>query len=146
MDKFFLSDMYLLKGATLGDIEAVEVVSEIRDYAPGEMIVAEGDKSDDIMIVMAGRAQVKTLDGDLIDELRKGAVLGEIAFVDGKGRTANVSALGEAKIFVIPADALRQLMKERPALEVIIYRNVALALCQRLREANSQIIGLLAPR
>lgn len=146
MDTFFLSEMYLLKGASLDDIEAVKGVSETRDYAPGQVIMAEGDNTDDIMILVEGRAQVKTREGDLIDNLRQGAVLGEMAFLDGNGRAASVSAFGETKVVVIPSAGLRALMSERPSLETVIYRNVAMALCQRLREANSQIVGLLTPR
>lgn len=145
MDTFFLSDTYLLRGATLGDIEAVQGICEVREYEAGDSIVADRDKSQDIMIVMQGRARVETREGDLISELRVGAMVGEIAFLDGSNRTANVISVGPSKIFVIPAAGLRELMKARPALEVVILRNVSLALCQRLREANQQVESLLVP-
>lgn len=146
MDMFSLSDTYLLKGATLGDVQKVQGICEVVEFESGRPIIGEGDKNQDIMIVLKGRARVETREGDKIDELRAGAVLGEISFLDGKGRTANVFALGEVKVMVVPADKMRSLMRENPALEALILRNAALALCQRLREANAQIESLLVPR
>lgn len=69
-------------------------------------------------------------------------MIGEISFLDQQGRTANVFASGEAQVVVIPAEGLRDLMKVDPRLAALVYRNAALALCRRLRDANTQI-GLL---
>ncbi len=146
MDPYFLSDNYLLRGATVGDVDSVHVICEIREFSPGETIMSARGKDQDIMIMLEGRARVETLQGDVIDELRAGAMVGEIAFLDGKGRTANVTSIGESKIVVIPAARLRELMAKNQKLEVIIYRNAALALCQRLRDANQQIEALLVPQ
>jgi CRP/FNR family transcriptional regulator, cyclic AMP receptor protein len=146
MDPYFLSDCYLLRGATMGDIDLIRGICEIVEFKAGEPIVTDTDRNQDIMIVASGRARVETREGDLVDELRAGALLGEVAFLDGKGRTANVVAVGDARIVVIPAEGLRGLMKQSPTLEVVILRNAALALCQRLREANQQLGALLVPR
>lgn len=146
MDAFFLSDTYLLKGAAMGDIDSIQNISEVLEFEGGQSIVSDKDRSQDIMIVTAGRARVETREGDLIDELRVGEMVGEISFLDGKNRTANVVASGPCKVLAIPAGRLRELMKSNPALELIILRNATLALCQRLREANQQIESLLVPR
>src|SRR5438045_9245722 len=109
MDPYFLSENYLLQGATLGDVDSVHVICEFREFGAGEPIVTTKDKSQDIMIVVEGRARVETLQGDIIDELRAGAMIGEISFLDGNGRTANVFSVGPSKIAVIPAVRLREL-------------------------------------
>ena len=146
MDTFFLADTYLLRGATMGDIEAIQNISEVKTFEGGELIVDADDRSQDIMIVVKGRARVETREGDLIDELRIGDMLGEINFLDGKGRTAKATAAGQASVLIIPATRLRELMKANPGLEVTILRNAALALCQRIREANQQVSLMLLPR
>lgn len=146
MDAFTLSDTYLLRGAAMGDIDSVQNISELHEFEGGQSIVSDKDKSQDIMVITVGRARVETRDGELLDELRKGDIIGEIAFLDGRGRTANVIAIGLAKVLVIPADRLRDLMKKNPALEIILLRNIALSLCQRLRDANQQVETCQAPR
>ena len=146
MDPYFLSDNYLLRGATLGDVDTIHVICEMKEFAPGDMFVRANDKNRDIMVVIEGRARVETTQGDLIEELRAGAMIGEISFLDGNSRTANVTSVGNSKIVVIPAARLNELMAKTPHLAVIIYRNAALALCQRLRDANQQIERMLVPQ
>lgn len=146
MDPYFLSENYLLRGATLGDVDSIHVICEFRDFAAGDSVVSVKDKNQDIMIVLEGRVRVESVQGELIDELRAGAMIGEISFLDGYGRTANVHSVGESKIVVIPAARLRELMSKNPKLESTIYKNAALALCQKLREANQQIDSLLVPK
>ncbi len=135
-DPYFLSDNYLLKGATLGDVDSVHVICDFKDYGPGEPLVSAKGKDQDIMIIIEGRARVETLQGDTIDELRAGAMIGEIAFLDGRERTANVFSVGNSKVAIIPAQKLKELMAKNPKLEISIYKNAAVALCQRLREAK----------
>jgi len=146
MDAFSLSDTYLFRGAAIGDIDSVQSISEAHEFAGGEKIVSEGDKNQDIMVITSGRARVETRDGNLLDELRKGAILGEIAFLDGKGRTANVTALGPVTVLTVPAGRLRDLMKGNPSLEVTLLRNIAVSLCDRIRDANQQVEAFLTPR
>jgi CRP/FNR family cyclic AMP-dependent transcriptional regulator len=146
MDTFFFSDTYLLKGAAIGDVEAVQNVSEVKTFEAGQPIMTDKDKSEDIMIIAKGRARVETRSGDLIEELRPGNMIGEIAFFDKAGRTANVVSIGETQVLVIPAERLRKLMQDRPRLELAIWRNAALTLCKRLRDANLQVEALLVPR
>lgn len=99
-----------------------------------------------IMVVIEGRVRVESKDGELIDELRSGDMVGEISFLDGKPRTANVVSGGKAKIMVIPAARLKDLMRKNPRLESTIYKNAALALCERLREANQQVEAMSVSR
>jgi CRP-like cAMP-binding protein len=146
MDPYFLSENYLLRGASLGDVDSIHVICEFKEFAPGDSILSVNDRGTDIMIVIEGRARVETPQGDTIDELRAGAMIGEISFIDGKPRTANVFAVGASKLCIIPAAKLKELMAKNSRLETIIYRNAAIALCQRLRDANQQIEALLVPR
>ena len=88
MSQQWISETYLLRGASAADLDQVQSICETVRFDPGQKIVAEGDKSQDLMIVVSGRARVETREGDLIDEIKEGAVLGEIAFLDGQQRTA----------------------------------------------------------
>lgn len=146
MDQFSLSDTYLLRGATIGDVETVRAISDIKEFGDGEAILASGDRGQDLMIVIEGRAQVQGPNGEAIEDVRLGSVVGEISFLDGKNRTASVVAQGKARALLIPAEDLRRIMRERPSLELVVLRNAALALCSRLREANAQVESLTNAR
>ena len=143
---YFLSENYLLRDATLGEIDGIHAICDIRQFEAGEQILSANGKDQDLMIVIEGRVRVETGQGDKINELRAGAMVGEIGFLDGRGRAAAVFAVTTSKIAIIPAGRLKELMSKTPHLQLVIYRNAALALCQRLRDANQQIEALLVPR
>lgn len=142
----FLSNAYLLKGVPLGDLDIIESFSEVRPFNGGDVVVGNGDKSQDIMVIVEGRVRVETVGGELIDELRPGEMIGEMSFIDAKPRGANVVSAGPSQIMVIPYARLSVLMRENPKLEAIILRNAAVALCQRLRDTNQQVESLLVVR
>ncbi|HRJ26332.1 MAG TPA: cyclic nucleotide-binding domain-containing protein [Fimbriimonadaceae bacterium] len=141
-----LSDNYLMQGASADDVAQVHAISEVRDYAGGDILVSARGSDQDIMVILEGKVRVESPQGDLIHEFREGAMIGEIAFLDGQSRTANVVAMGPSKVLVIPANKLKALLVERPSLGLAIYRNASIALSQRLREANQQIESLMVPR
>lgn len=142
MWKFIVSETYLLKGATLGDIDAVGVISTERTFQAGDVVVQAGDKSDDIFVVLEGRVQVVASDGTVVAELRKGAIVGEIGFLDGHPRTAKVVALNTCKVLDVPGKEFKQMLLTNPKLASVIYRNMALALAERLRAANVELEAL----
>lgn len=142
MRDYFLSDSYLLKGATIGDIESIEVVCETREFQTEQIIVAEGEVSHDMFIVLEGAIRAQSNDGTIVGQFGPGAVVGEIAFLDGKPRATNIIANGASKLLVIPAERLKTIMTEKPHLAIILYRNMALALCARVRSANAAIESL----
>ncbi len=142
MNPYYLSENYLLKGATLGDVDDIHAICDERSFGEGETIVTAGEGTQDIMIILEGRVRVETPEGRDLGEHGPGAMLGEISFLDGKSRTANVVTLKPTKAAVIKAERLRELMRNGPKLELTIYKNAAMALCQRLREANEQIASL----
>ena len=88
----------------------------VRRIAKGEVLIAEGDLSDCMYIVTAGRFVV-TKSGTQLDETVRevgaGAVLGEVGLLAGGRRTATVTALTDAEVQTVTAahfeDALQRI-------------------------------------
>jgi CRP-like cAMP-binding protein len=64
--------------------------------------------------------------------LGKGAVLGEMALIDGRPRSASAKALGECSVAVIPADSFLERVKGVPPWFMTIIKMS----CQKIRNAN----------
>ena len=80
--------------ATSSD-RSIEVVARIVDevtYAPGDVLVRQGDPGDSLIIIRSGAARVEQ-DGATIRRLGPGDFLGEIALIDGGARKATVTAV-----------------------------------------------------
>ena len=88
-----------------------------RDLVRGQMLVAQGEPSDSLFMVLHGALAVRRA-GDLepIAELRAGEVVGEIGFFANIPRTADVIAIRDASVLVLTRGAYQELAQDAPAL------------------------------
>src|SRR3954454_17172458 len=128
----------------LGDKETDAIVAHARvaKYAAGDQIVVKGDPGDSMMAVLNGRVSISTASPDgrqvVLSVLHDGDIFGEIALLDGKERTADVNALTDCEILIVPRRSLWSLLEHRP--DVCI--DLMLVLCERLRHTNQQVEDL----
>ncbi len=101
-------------------------VSESR--RPGEVIVAEGDVSDELFLIVVGSVHVSRTGRDgrelRLRTLRAGAIIGEIGFLTGEARTATVTAETDVEVRVLTSDAHQRLRREQPDLVIELYDRV----------------------
>lgn len=108
--------------APLSDAERAKVAEGAvpRRYAPGEIIVREGDLTSSMFVVASGRAgvSVTTAGGEsrVLAELEPGTAFGEISLLTGEPRTATVRALNETLVVEIRKETLQPILRENPAL------------------------------
>jgi hypothetical protein len=76
-----------------------------RKLDPGELLVEQGEKSDDLYLLLDGVLNVE-VDGDEVAEIGPGAVLGERAVLEGGKRTATLRARTRCRLGVVPAELL----------------------------------------
>jgi CRP-like cAMP-binding protein len=130
---------YLTTGLSKEDVELLSGVAEVRHITRDTEIIRHGDTSGDVFVLVDGRASVLTATGDSVAEPEPGAVVGEIALLDYGPRTATVVARAGATVAVLPERRLRTLMGEHPSLELGLLRNLARALCAKMRASASEL-------
>lgn len=91
-----------------------------RFYAPGDMIVRQGDAGDSLFIIVEGTLGVWTrLDnGESIEVARLGAgnFFGEMALLTGEPRTATIIAITESRIYEITKEDIIPLIEKQPEI------------------------------
>jgi extracellular factor (EF) 3-hydroxypalmitic acid methyl ester biosynthesis protein len=105
-----------------------------RRYEPGEAILREREYSRAIYVLMSGRVAVQKDHlglGVVVDELRPGAVFGEVSYLDGSPTSAAVVAREQANVLIL--EELDELLASDPALASGFYRSLAALLARRLR-------------
>jgi serine/threonine-protein kinase len=84
-----------------------------RNYAPGEVVVREGEVGDCAFVIRSGRCEVsKTVDGvrRVLRVMGPGDVFGEMAIFTGQARSATVEAVGETVLAVVSRESLEEEM------------------------------------
>jgi cyclic nucleotide-binding protein len=80
---------------------------ERRSLKEGETLVQQGDEGQELFLLLDGVVVIK-VDGEEVAELGPGALLGEMALLEGGKRTATVEARTPTRVVVVPPDAVDQ--------------------------------------
>lgn len=133
--------------AKLDERELVELARTVRrsTYNPGEMVVQHMDEDDDVYVILNGSliASIISPEGREVafDVMGAGEYFGEIAAIDGGGRSASVAALLAAEVGSISGKRFRELIDSHPKIaSALVYDLVARI--RRLTERNYENIAL----
>ncbi len=109
------------------------------DMKKGQTLLLQGDPGDMLIILLAGNAKVTmvAMNGREItlDYADAGAVLGEIAVLDGGARTASVIALGAGSYLRLTRAGFEAFVERQGGMAWRLMRELA----RRLRQTNNTI-------
>ncbi len=125
----------LFQGLSANELKAVLRIAKEIDHDSGHAIIAEGQLGIGFHLILSGEARV-TQAGHELSVLRPGQYFGEIALLDGQGRSATVTAMGPVRTLTIVAWGLEPLLKEHPPMAIALLKE----LCTRLRRAEASIL------
>jgi CRP-like cAMP-binding protein len=110
-----LSRSELFASLSERDLADLAAQAEWRAYPPGHLIVSQGS-SDPYFYVLAHGAVDVSRDGKSMARLGPGGFFGEISVLDGKPRTASVTAVEPSACAVLGSWDLRRLLATKPAV------------------------------
>ena len=120
----------------LADLLAIGTAQATRT---NEEILCQGDEGTSLVIVLDGvvRISMVTPNGReiILDYAEAGAILGEIAVLDGQPRTASATAMWPGRIVRISRDNFLGFIERHPKVAIRLLREMA----RRLRETDSTI-------
>ncbi len=107
-------------------------------FAPGQVIIREGEISCRAFLILAGRVRVtRHQDNHEIQlaELTTNDIFGEMSIIDRKPRSASVTAIVTTDCVELNLNNLKSIMTQSPNTSIVIFR----ALCAKLRDSNNRI-------
>jgi CRP-like cAMP-binding protein len=102
-------------------------------HESGHEVTAEGEGALALHLVLSGRAAV-SVGGVPVRTLGPGEYFGEISLIDGRPRSATVTADTELTTLAVPHLAFHRMLDEDPSAA----REVLVGLCARLREIEAE--------
>jgi CRP-like cAMP-binding protein/predicted GNAT family N-acyltransferase len=108
-------------------------MSPVINCAPGDRIVGQDLAERSMFVVLDGTVEVMR-GGKSVALMTRGAVFGEIAFLLGIDRTADVVAVGDAKVIALRERALSDLIASESRLAARFLLNLARIACLKLAE------------
>lgn len=106
--------------------------ASVVQHVDGHAVAVEGKGSLAMHVVLQGSAEVSKDGSRTVRTLGVGDYFGEISLIDGKPRSATVTAKGPLTTLAIPQNAVKTLMDDDPDF----VRHLMLLVCARLRTAE----------
>ncbi|MCA1569477.1 MAG: cyclic nucleotide-binding domain-containing protein [Chloroflexi bacterium] len=129
-----LRSVPLFKGIGDRQLERISVLADIIDLPANRRILSQGERGAEMFVMVRGSARVER-DGALLADAGPGAVLGEIALLDGGPRTATVTLTEASRLLVLARREFQTLLDEFPDVRLHVFEMVARRLRALDREA-----------
>src|ERR1700744_3996382 len=111
----YLASVPLFAQLTGRQLDHINKVATEVTIPAGRVFVLQGDVGREMFIITDGTAEV-TRDGDVIAELGRNDVAGELAVLRHTPRNATVTATTDLTLLVLSADDVEPLLDEVPGL------------------------------
>ena len=132
---------YLLAMVSAGLKQASSVQSRLIELKAGDFLFQEGDSGNSVYVLREGSLDVlKKSDGELIviGHIKDQQMIGEMAYLEKKLRTASVRAVSPSKVLELQLGDVDKFLGQQP-----FWLNMLLTtLIQRLRDTNEHVIDL----
>jgi hypothetical protein len=117
---------------------------EQTSLASGAVLFKQGDFGDALYVVKSGGLEIYKNDvfgAVRVAEVRPGGLVGEMALVENKPRSANVRASEDAKLLVLSRASYAELKKVHPQVATKFQDELLLLLSTRLRQTTDKLVG-----
>jgi signal transduction histidine kinase len=122
------------------ELDLLAQLTHEKTLEPGSQIFKEGDPGDGLYFIKDGLVEISVNVGPnaehVISQVGPGDILGEMAVLEDKPRSATATALQKTSLLFIPRGELLGLVSRSPALSMALLREIS----SRLREFNGQYL------
>ena len=126
-------EVSIFHGMAPEEVARLIEMSPVINCASGDRIVGQDLAERSVFVVLDGAVEVMR-DGRSVALMPRGAVFGEIAFLLGIDRTADVVAVGETRVIALRERALNELIASESKLAARFLLNLARIACLKLVE------------
>jgi CRP-like cAMP-binding protein len=137
------ADLMFMPEATASDWATVFSHAEVRSVDAGLAVVQAGELDRALYLLTEGTVGVRLpRDETAFKTIDAPSVLGELAFFDGRPRSATLDAVTDVEVVRLDVEAFERLNAHEPELALAMLRDLARILALRLRLASAVIAEL----
>jgi glutaminase len=135
------ADYELLQDLTAAELKIIQPLLQPQGFKRGQVIINAGDDAREMFFLVRGHVSV-LLPGEERHRLATfspGMSFGEMAFLDGAPRSANIVADSEVECDLLTQEKFLALGKSHPEIKIKMLANLSLNLTAKLRKANREL-------
>jgi predicted N-acetyltransferase YhbS len=125
----------LMDGLSPEQVHRLGGICEPASFDAGGTIFCTGEPGSEAYLLLEGRVAVER-DGQVVGHVGPGEALGEVALLTDSVHSATARAVESIQAARLSREALTELVRRRPDVGVVLYRNLAQGLGRKLRRAG----------
>jgi PPM family protein phosphatase len=133
-----LAKMPLFGRLTERELLRVMQSVEVRAYDPDQMVIKEGDRGDELFIVLQGKVRVLR-GGEVLTRLGVGEHFGEMALIRSVPRSATVTAEGKSELIAIRRTEFFEILRKEHEIAVKMLWQFLGVLADRLDQTSADL-------
>lgn len=133
-----------LEGVDANELAIVVGYLARREFGPGDILCREGDDADRMWLLVKGSVSIRLHvsnqpEGLRIASLARGTMVGELALIESRKRSATVVADDEVTCYELLRDSYELIFREHPQITNKLLANLARELARRVRRTSDEL-------
>jgi CRP/FNR family cyclic AMP-dependent transcriptional regulator len=124
------------------DLEKIRALCVTQHYVKDRIILIEEEAGNTLFLIQKGRVKVSRISDDgrevILSILEPGDFFGELSLIDGKARSASVTAIENSEVLMLRRGDFLGLLEDYPQISISLMKELA----ARIRKSDSQIKSL----
>ena len=124
------------------DLEKIRNLCVTQHYVKDQIILIEEEAGNTLFLIQKGRVKVSRISDDgrevILSILEPGDFFGELSLIDGKARSASVTAIEDSEALVLRRGDFLGLLEDYPQISISLMKELA----ARIRKSDTQIKSL----
>lgn len=115
-------------------------VAEVQAFEAGQTVFSEGDRGDELFIVLSGAVEISRM-GSVLSEAGPGDHIGEMALIRSMPRSATVKALEAAELIALRRSDFFEILRKEHEMAVKLLWQFLGVLADRLDQTSKDLAG-----
>jgi len=142
MELFLLKKIPIFASLNEKQLSHIASYCVIKKYSKDQLILVEEEAGKTLFIISKGRVKVTRTSDDgrevILSILESGDFFGEMSLLDGKTRSASVTAIEDSELLLLRRGDFIQILEDFPKIAIALL----IELASRLRKSDTQIKSL----
>ncbi len=132
-----VSDLPLFRGMTQEQINRVAGACTVQEFGPGTQVFSQSEISDRMYVLLDGSIGVEVGTPPVqVGVVEQGETLGELSLLTSRAHSATATTKTRVEAAVLTHQDLSNLVRRRPDVGVIIFRNLGVGLGEKLLRSD----------
>lgn len=142
MDTMLVKRVPLFSQLAEDDLEKIRILCVTQHYVKDQIILIEEEAGNTLFLIQKGRVKVSRISDDgrevILSILEPGDFFGELSLIDGKARSASVTAIEDSEVLMLRRGDFLGLLSDYPQISISLMKELA----GRIRKSDTQIKSL----